>query len=124
MPSMPGCRRCPATPTNVRQPSSRLAELAPDAGVRRMGRPGKEHSTSTAAMIVTRTEGATPFRLVTHIGDVGHAGGRMTGMGKSVCSLRWRVQFRRYRSSHLRLRRRALDAHHDPEQPASTTTSG
>src|SRR3546814_8115358 len=38
-------------------------------------------------LIVTRTDGATPFRLVTHIGDVGHtvvAG--TTGMGKSVRS--------------------------------------
>ncbi|NOJ99371.1 conjugal transfer protein TrbE, partial [Corallococcus coralloides] len=52
--------------------------------------------------IVTRTEGATPFRLVTHIGDVGHtlvAG--PTGMGKSVLLATLAMQFRRYRSSRI-----------------------
>ena len=53
-------------------------------------------------LIVTRTEGATPFRLVTHIGDVGHtlvAG--PTGMGKSVLLATLAMQFRRYRGSRI-----------------------
>lgn len=48
-------------------------------------------------LIVTRTDGATPFRLVTHIGDVGHTlvvG--PTGMGKSVLLAMLAMQFRRY----------------------------
>jgi len=46
---------------------------------------------------VTRTEGATPFRLVTHVGDVGHTlivG--PTGAGKSVLLATFVLQFRRY----------------------------
>ena len=53
-------------------------------------------------LIVTRTEGATPFRLVTHIGDVGHtlvAG--PTGMGKSVLLATLAMQFRRYPGSRI-----------------------
>lgn len=51
-------------------------------------------------LIVTRTDGATPFRLVTHVGDVGHTlvvG--PTGMGKSVLLATLMMQFRRYASS-------------------------
>src|SRR3546814_13090799 len=53
-------------------------------------------------LIVTRTDGATPFLLVTHIGDVGHtvvAG--PTGMGKSVLLATLAMQFRRYRGSRI-----------------------
>ncbi|RDS85042.1 conjugal transfer protein TrbE [Dyella monticola] len=53
-------------------------------------------------LIVTRTDGATPFRLVTHIGDVGHTlvvG--PTGMGKSVLLAMLAMQFRRYRRSRI-----------------------
>jgi len=53
-------------------------------------------------LIVTRTDGATPFRLVTHIGDVGHtlvAG--PTGMGKSVLLATLALQFRRYHGSRI-----------------------
>jgi len=53
-------------------------------------------------LIVTRTDGATPFRLVTHIGDVGHtlvAG--PTGMGKSVLLATLALQFRRYPGSRI-----------------------
>ena len=53
-------------------------------------------------MIVTCTDGATPFRLVTHIGDVGHTlivG--PTGMGKSVLLATLAMQFRRYPGSRI-----------------------
>lgn len=53
-------------------------------------------------LIITRTDGATPFRLVTHIGDVGHtlvAG--PTGMGKSVLLATLALQFRRYAGSRI-----------------------
>jgi type IV secretion system protein VirB4 len=53
-------------------------------------------------LIVTRTDGATPFRLVTHVGDVGHTlvvG--PTGMGKSVLLATIAMQFRRYPGSRV-----------------------
>ncbi|MFF6666322.1 conjugal transfer protein TrbE, partial [Pseudomonas aeruginosa] len=49
-----------------------------------------------------RTDGATPFRLSLHIGDVGHtlvAG--PTGMGKSVLLATLALQFRRYFGSRI-----------------------
>jgi type IV secretion system protein VirB4 len=53
-------------------------------------------------LIVTRTDGATPFRLVTHVGDVGHT---MvvgpTGAGKSVLLATLAAQFRRYPGSRI-----------------------
>lgn len=48
-------------------------------------------------LVVTRTDGTTPFRLVTHVGDVGHTlvvG--PTGAGKSVLLATLVMQFRRY----------------------------
>ena len=75
--------------------------------------PEKNEHLDGPPLIVTRTDGATPFRLVTHIGDVGHtlvAG--PTGMGKSV--LLAAMQFRRFRLADLRLRHGALDARHHP----------
>jgi type IV secretion system protein VirB4 len=53
-------------------------------------------------LIVTRTDGATPFRLVTHTDDVGHTlvvG--PTGMGKSVLLATMALQFRRYSGSRI-----------------------
>lgn len=53
-------------------------------------------------LIITRTDGATPFRLVTHIGDVGHTlvvG--PTGAGKSTLLALIALQFRRYTGSQL-----------------------
>ncbi|MDH5835352.1 conjugal transfer protein TrbE [Luteimonas kalidii] len=48
-------------------------------------------------LIVTRTDGTTPFRLVTHVGDVGHtAVVGPTGAGKSVLLAMMALQFRRY----------------------------
>ena len=53
-------------------------------------------------LIVTRTDGATPFRLNLHVGDVGHTlivG--PTGAGKSVLTSTLILQFRRYPRSRI-----------------------
>jgi len=88
---------------NVRQPgisTLNLAHIMPVSAVWA----GQERNTHLDGppLIVTRTDGATPFRLVTHIGDVGHTlvvG--PTGMGKSVLLAVLAMQFRRYRGSRL-----------------------
>ncbi len=86
---------------NVRQPivsTLNLAHLMPLSAV--WAGPEKNNHLDGPPLIVTRTDGATPFRLVTHIGDVGHtlvAG--PTGMGKSVLLATLAMQFRRYRGS-------------------------
>ncbi|MCR2674142.1 conjugal transfer protein TrbE, partial [Salmonella enterica] len=71
---------------NVRQPSVSTLNLAHKMAVSAVwAGPEKNDHLGGPPLIVTRTDGATPFRLVTHIGDVGHtlvAG--PTGMGKSV----------------------------------------
>ena len=88
---------------NVRQPivsTLNLAHLMPVSAV--WAGPEKNYHLDGPPLIVTRTEGATPFRLVTHIGDVGHtlvAG--PTGMGKSVLLATLAMQFRRYRGSRI-----------------------
>src|SRR3546814_17635829 len=74
---------------DVRQPivsTLNLAHMMPLSAV--WAGPEKNDHLDGPPLIVTRTEGATPFRLVTHIGDVGHtlvAG--PTGMGKSVLQI-------------------------------------
>jgi type IV secretion system protein VirB4 len=53
-------------------------------------------------LLTVRTNGATPFRLVTHIGDVGHTivvG--PTGAGKSVLLSLIALQFRRYENAQV-----------------------
>ena len=53
-------------------------------------------------LITVRTNGTTPFRLVTHIGDVGHmmvVG--PTGAGKSVLLALIALQFRRYPNAQI-----------------------
>src|SRR5256885_5967486 len=105
-------RRPPSSPlfpyptlsrSNVRQPivsTLTLAHLVPVSAV--WAGPEKNAHLDGPPLIVTRTEGATPFRLVTHIGDVGHtlvAG--PTGMGKSVLLATLAMQFRRYRGSRV-----------------------
>ncbi len=88
---------------NVRQwPVStlNLAHLMPASAVWA----GQERNThlDSPPLIVTRTDGATPFRLVTHIGDVGHTlvvG--PTGAGKSVLLAMLVLQFRRYTGSRV-----------------------
>ena len=88
---------------NVRQPivsTLNLAHLLPVSAVWA----GPENNTHLDGppLIVTRTDGVTPFRLVTHIGDVGHTlvvG--PTGMGKSVLLATLALQFRRYPGSRI-----------------------
>lgn len=86
---------------NVRQPiisTLNLAHLMPVSAVW-AGQERNAHLDGPP-LIVTRTDGATPFRLVTHIGDVGNTlvVGPI-GMGKSVLLATLAMQFRRYRSS-------------------------
>lgn len=88
---------------NVRQPiisTLNLAHLMPVSAV--WAGPEKNAHLDGPPLIVTRTDGATPFRLVTHIGDVGHmmvVG--PTGMGKSVLLATLAMQFRRYPGSRI-----------------------
>ena len=88
---------------NVRQPlisTLNLAHLLPISAV--WAGPERNDHLDAPPLIVTRTEGATPFRLVTHVGDVGHTvvvG--PTGMGKSVLLATFMLQFRRYAGSRL-----------------------
>ncbi|MDB5875326.1 MAG: conjugal transfer protein TrbE [Ramlibacter sp.] len=88
---------------NVRQPivsTLNLAHMMPVSAVW-AGPEGNAHLDGPP-LIVTRTDGATPFRLVTHIGDVGHTlivG--PTGMGKSVLLATLALQFRRYPGSRI-----------------------
>jgi type IV secretion/conjugal transfer VirB4 family ATPase len=88
---------------NVRQPivsTLNLAHMMPVSAV--WAGPERNKHLDGPPLIVTRTDGATPFRLVTHIGDVGHT---MivgpTGMGKSVLVAMMAMQFRRYRGSRV-----------------------
>ncbi len=88
---------------NVRQPivsTLNLAHMMPVSAV--WAGPERNAHLGGPPLIVTRTDGATPFRLVTHIGDVGHTlvvG--PTGMGKSVLLATLAMQFRRYAGSQL-----------------------
>ncbi|KND59162.1 Conjugative transfer protein TrbE [Candidatus Burkholderia verschuerenii] len=83
---------------NVRQPivsTLNLAHLMPVSAV--WAGPERNDHLDGPPLIVTRTKGATPFRLVTHVGNVGHlllAG--PTGIGKSVLLAILAMQFRRY----------------------------
>src|SRR5690606_23318328 len=88
---------------NVRQPivsTLNLAHMMPVSAV--WAGPERNKHLDGPPLIVTRTDGVTPFRLVTHIGDVGHT---MivgpTGMGKSVLVAMMAMQFRRYRGSRV-----------------------
>jgi len=91
------------TYANVRQPivsTLNLCHLMPVSAV--WAGPERNVHLDGPPLIVTRTDGATPFRLVTHIGDVGHTlvvG--PTGMGKSVLLATLALQFRRYKNSRL-----------------------
>jgi type IV secretion system protein TrbE len=88
---------------NVRQPivsTLNLAHMMPVSAV--WAGPERNVHLAGPPLIVTRTDGATPFRLVTHIGDVGHTlvvG--PTGMGKSVLLATLAMQFRRYPGSRI-----------------------
>ncbi|KHK52076.1 conjugal transfer protein TrbE [Ralstonia sp. A12] len=88
---------------NVRQPivsTLNLAHLMPLSAV--WAGPEKNDHLDGPPLVVTRTDGSTPFRLVTHVGDVGHTlvvG--PTGMGKSVLLATLAMQFRRYPGSRV-----------------------
>jgi type IV secretion system protein VirB4 len=88
---------------NVRQPlisTLNLSHLMPVSAV--WAGPDRNAHLNGPPLIVTRTDGATPFRLVTHLGDVGHTlivG--PTGMGKSVLLATLALQFRRYPGSRI-----------------------
>jgi type IV secretion/conjugal transfer VirB4 family ATPase len=88
---------------NVRQPivsTLNLAHLMPLSAV--WAGPERNAHLDAPPLIVTRTDGSTPFRLVTHVGDVGHTlvvG--PTGMGKSVLLAMLMLQFRRYTRSRI-----------------------
>ena len=88
---------------NVRQPivsTLNLAHMMPVSAVW-AGQERNKHLDGPP-LIVTRTDGATPFRLVTHIGDVGNTlvVGPI-GMGKSVLLATLALQFRRYAGSRI-----------------------
>ena len=64
--------------------------------------PTRNEHLQAPALMLTRTDSATPFRLVTHVGDVGHmliVG--PTGSGKSVLLAMLALQFRRYAGSRI-----------------------
>lgn len=88
---------------NVRHPivsTLNLAHLMPVSAV--WAGPERNAHLDGPPLIITRTDGATPFRLVTHVGDVGHTlvvG--PTGMGKSVLLATLAMQFRRYAGSRV-----------------------
>lgn len=88
---------------NVRQPlisTLNLAHMMPVSAV--WAGPEKNAHLDAPPLIVTRTAGGTPFRLVTHIDDVGHTlivG--PTGAGKSVLLSVLALQFRRYAASRI-----------------------
>jgi type IV secretion/conjugal transfer VirB4 family ATPase len=83
---------------NVRQPpvsTLNLAHMMPLSAV--WAGPGRNEHLDGPPLLFAKTEGATPFRLSLHVGDVGHTlvvG--PTGAGKSVLLALMALQFRRY----------------------------
>jgi len=88
---------------NVRQPpisTLNLAHLIPLSAV--WAGPERNDHLDGPPLLFAQTEGATPFRLSLHIGDVGHSlvvG--PTGAGKSVLLALIALQFRRYPGSQI-----------------------
>jgi type IV secretion system protein VirB4 len=88
---------------NVRQPlvhTLNLAHLMPLSSV--WAGPARNAHLDGPPLLVAQTSGSTPFRLSTHVGDVGHmlvVG--PTGAGKSVLLALIALQFRRYPHSQL-----------------------
>ena len=88
---------------NVRQPivhTLNLAHLMPLSSV--WAGPPRNAHLNGPPLLVAQTAGSTPFRLSTHVGDVGHmmiVG--PTGAGKSVLLALIALQFRRYPESQV-----------------------
>ncbi|HEX5185046.1 MAG TPA: conjugal transfer protein TrbE [Allosphingosinicella sp.] len=88
---------------NVRQPlvhTLNLAHLMPLSSV--WAGPARNAHLDGPPLLYAETSGSTPFRLSTHVGDVGHiliAG--PTGAGKSVLLALLALQFRRYPKSQV-----------------------
>ncbi len=88
---------------NVRQPivsTLNLAHLMPLSAV--WAGPERNAHLDGPPLLITRTEGSTPFRLTTHVGDVGHTlvvG--PTGAGKSVLLATLILQFRKYEDAQI-----------------------
>jgi type IV secretion system protein VirB4 len=97
---------------NVRQPlvhTLNLAHLMPLSSV--WAGPTRNDHLNAPALLQARTSGSTPFRLSTHVGDVGHmmiAG--PTGAGKSVMLGLIALQFRRYPDSQIYIFDKGLSA--------------
>ncbi|WP_343616929.1 conjugal transfer protein TrbE [Novosphingobium sp.] len=97
---------------NVRQPlihTLNLAHLMPLSSV--WAGPARNDHLDGPPLFHARTGGSTPFRLSTHVGDVGHmmiAG--PTGAGKSVLLALIALQFRRYRDSQIYIFDKGLSA--------------
>ena len=88
---------------NVRQPlvhTLNLAHLMPLSSV--WAGPDRNPHLGAPPLLVAKTAGSTPFRLSTHVGDVGHmlvVG--PTGAGKSVLLSLIAMQFRRYAGARI-----------------------
>jgi len=88
---------------NVRQPpvsTLNLAHMIPLSAV--WAGPERDEHFDAPPLLFGRTEGATPFRLSLHVGDVGHTlvvG--PTGAGKSVLLALMALQFRRYENAQV-----------------------
>jgi type IV secretion/conjugal transfer VirB4 family ATPase len=88
---------------NVRRPilnTTNLAHIMPVSAV--WAGPLKNKHLNGAPLFYARTGGATPFRLVNHVGDVGHTTViGPTGAGKSVLLGFMALQFLRYKNAQV-----------------------